>query len=34
LSDGGRNKEIDPGIGRANGIMREVYRPVLTKREL
>jgi len=33
-SDGKRNKEIDARIGKANAVLREFYRSVVTKREL
>jgi len=33
-SDGRRNKEIDTRIGKANVVLRELYRSVFTKREL
>ena len=34
MSDGRRNEEIDTGIGEANVVLRELYRSVVTKREL
>jgi len=33
-SDGNQNKEIDTRIGKANAVMRELHRFVISKREL
>jgi len=33
-SDGRRNEEIDKWIGKANAVLRELYRSVVTKQEL
>jgi len=33
-SDRRRNREIDTGIGKANAVLRELYRSVVTKQEL
>jgi len=33
-SDGKRNKKIDTRIGKANAVLRELYRSVVTKRKL
>jgi len=33
-SDGRRSKEIDTRIGKANAALLELFRPVVTKREL
>jgi len=33
-SDESRNKEIDTRIGKANAVLRELYRSVVAKREL
>jgi len=33
-SDSRQNKEIDVRIGKANAVLRELYRSVVTKREL
>jgi len=32
-SDGRRNMEIDTRISKANAVLRELYRPLLTKQE-
>jgi len=33
-NDGERNEEIDPRIGKANAVLRELCRSVVAKREL
>jgi len=32
--DGRRSQEVDTRIGKANAVLRELYRSVVTKREL
>ena len=34
ISDGRRSKEIDTWVGKANAVLRELHRSVVTKREL